>query len=81
MLPASCSGSSEVTKGVNVEKTNLMQGRGRFQISATERTTLAAALIVGLVLVGSLHAPPGPVLVGCAMALAIVVANRWRKGR
>lgn len=58
-----------------------MQGHGRFQFSATERTTLAAALIVGFVLVGRFHAPLGPVAAGCALAFAIMVASRWRKSR
>jgi hypothetical protein len=64
-----------------VEKLISSQVRARVRFSGIERSALAAALIVGIVLITAIHAPIGPVLAGCSLAFAGIVVNVWRKNR
>lgn len=64
-----------------MEKSPNGQVRARVRFSATERSALAAALIVGIFLITAMHAPAGPVLAGCSLAFAGIIANGWRKKR
>jgi hypothetical protein len=64
-----------------MERKAIARTAGRLQFSAAERNALAAALIVGVMLVGRFHAPIGAVLAGCTLAFAGLLANRWRKSR
>jgi hypothetical protein len=73
--------AEQIRGGDNVEKAPLAQAASRIQISNTERTALAAAIISGVLLVGCFHAPLGAVVAGCTMAFAFIVAKRWRKNR
>ena len=64
-----------------MEKENLIQSNNRVKFSVAERSALAAAVIAAIILVGRFHAPVGAVLVGCSLALAFLVAKRWRNNR
>ena len=52
-----------------------------FRFSPADRTAIAAALIVGIVLVSFLHAPLGAVLGGCGLSLVGIFINSRRKRR
>ena len=52
-----------------------------FRVSPVERTALAAALIVGTVLIAFFHAPVGAVLAGCSLGLLATFVSTRRKNR
>ena len=54
---------------------------GFLEILKGERATVAAALIVAVALLGVFHAPPRAVLLGCGVALGLLLARAMRKRR
>jgi hypothetical protein len=48
-------------------------------MSATRRTAIASALVVGSGLVLWVGAPLVPALFGCGLAVAVVLVREWRR--
>jgi hypothetical protein len=42
-----------------------------------QRTALASALTVAILVIGFFHAPAGPVLAGCGLAMAAIFGRNW----
>ena len=64
-----------------MEKSPRSLSQALLRSSPVERTGLAAALIVGTVLIAFFHAPVGAVLGGCSLALAAIFINSRRRRR
>ena len=46
-----------------------------------QRLVLASALTVAVVVVGLFHAPVGPTLAGCALAMVVIFLRTWLRLR
>lgn len=62
-----------------MQRSTPVASQARVRFSSADRTAMAAAMIVGIVLVAFFHAPAGAVLGGCSLALAAMFIHSRRK--